>query len=177
MERIVGIDPGLHGAFCIMTMHHKVLTPEEIIFEKFPLIGENEIDFQKLTEIFSHFHDCQAVLEKVSAMPGQGVCSMFKFGRVYGAIQALLASSRIPHEEVRPQEWQRELFSGVPELHRSNGKKDTKRMAKIQVARLFPSLSFKSSHDGFVDALLLAEWGRRRAFRSLHPSLESLGQR
>ena len=169
MERILGIDPGLDGAFCIMVIDERSHDVQEIVFQKFPTIA-NEPDFQRLGDLFDFFVGCYGILEKVSAMPHQGVCSMFKFGRVYGAIQALLHCNRISHIEVRPQDWQKEIFVGVPAINKETkrGKrKDVKKMAEIQVRRMFPTLDLRPTprcenfHSGMVDALLLAEWGRR----------------
>jgi crossover junction endodeoxyribonuclease RuvC len=166
MERVVGIDPGLSGGFCIMTLSTKSLLHEDIVFEFFPTIA-SEPDFQKLTYIFSCLLDCHAVLEKVAARPGQGVCSMFKFGRVYGALQALLAAHQIPSFEVTPQKWQAEMLEGIPVIQKTSGKKDTKKMALLAAQKLFPSLTIPKKHDGLVDALLIAEWGRRKLIRDL----------
>lgn len=166
MERIVGCDPGLNGGFCILTLSTKSFRAEDIVFEYFPTIG-SEIDFQKLAYIFACLHDCHAILEKVNAMPGQGVCSMFKFGRVYGALQAMLSAHRIEYTEVTPQKWQAEMLSGIPVIQKTSGRKDTKKMASLAAQKLFPSLEIPKKHDGLTDALLLAEWGRRHMVQTL----------
>ena len=51
-------------------------------------------------------------LEKVSAMPGQGVTSMFTFGEGYGRIQGYLEALRVGYNLVRPQAWQKILPPG-----------------------------------------------------------------
>lgn len=96
-------------------------------------------------------------LEHVSAMPGQGVTSMFTFGQGFGWIQGVLTTLRIPFELVRPQRWKKEF--GV------TGDKNT----SIAVCkRLFPGINLlpsarcRKEHDGMAEALLMAEYARRR---------------
>ena len=98
----------------------------------------------------------RCVLEKVNAMPGQGVVSMFNFGQNYGFIQGVLKAHEIPYELVTPQKWKKE-FSCTSDKNTS-----------IEVCkRLFPNVSLKATdrckkdHDGIAEALLIAEYGRR----------------
>jgi len=101
-------------------------------------------------------------IEKVHAMPGQGVSSMFKFGKVYGEVLGAIKSENIPHTLITPQKWQKEIFQGI------ETKLKPKEKALIAAKRLFPNESFlatprsRKPHDGMVDALLLAEYGRRQ---------------
>ena len=98
----------------------------------------------------------RACLEHVGAMPGQGVTSMFSFGENFGYIKALLEAFEIPYELVRPQKWKREF--GI------SGKNQSVEVCK----RLFPGESLKRTprckkdHDGMAEALLMAEYARRR---------------
>jgi crossover junction endodeoxyribonuclease RuvC len=161
----VGIDPGLSGAFCFLTDHGN--GEKEIVFQPMPIIGR-DLDFQGLVRIFSVIPDCRVFLERVSAMPKQGVSSMFKFGRVYGALQAMLHAFKIEHEEVSPQAWQKEMHEGI-------SKKDideAKARSLVSAQRLFPGVNLlrsdkcKKPESGFVDALLIAEYGRRKSLGS-----------
>ena len=97
------------------------------------------------------------VVEHVSAMPGQGVTSCFSFGQNFGFILGLLSAYDIPYELVRPQKWKR-LFSCTSDKNTS-----------IAVAqRLFPGVDLRRTprclkpHDGVCEALLLAEYCRRK---------------
>lgn len=166
---IVGIDPGLSGAFCFMKIDDASKQLCSIDFEKMPVI-EREIDFQGLVKIFQYVfvNDAPAFfIEKVSAMPGQGVCSMFKFGRCVGAVQMLAALSDAPVIEVSPQKWQKEMHEGISR----NSVKCPKNRSLIAAGRLFPKVNLlatersRKAHEGFVDALLIAEYGRRQLFR------------
>ena len=96
-------------------------------------------------------------LEHVGARPGQGVTSMFSFGENFGFIQGLLTPYSIPFELVRPQKWKKE-FSITADKNSS-----------IAVCkRLFPDVSLlptarcTKDNDGIAEALLMAEYAKRR---------------
>lgn len=165
---IIGIDPGLNGAICVLDFSPSLTSIDDIKLIPMPLNG-NEVDCHLLAEIFEAFHLLEneivmAYLEKVSAMPKQGVSSMFKFGRNVGALQAMLAAFKIPYAEVRPQSWQKEMHAGVNKKCLQLPKERSLSAAK----KLFPRVNLLKSklsrvpHDGFVDALLIAEYGRRK---------------
>lgn len=103
---------------------------------------------------------CVACLEHVSAMPGQGTTSMFTFGQNFGFIQGVLTAYGIPFELVRPQKWKKE-FSITGDKNSS-----------IAVCkRLFPNVSLlrtercRKEDDGMAEALLMAEYARRKLGR------------
>jgi len=93
--------------------------------------------------------DAFAILEKVHAMPKQGVSSTFKFGQSFGMLEGYLVAAGIPHELVSPAVWQRKLGCLS---------KGDKNVTKAAAQRLFPDI--KITH-ATADALLLAEYGRR----------------
>lgn len=128
-------------------------------------VNGKELDLHELSQIFLKFAPIDhAYLEKVSAMPGQGVSSMFKFGRNVGALQAMLAAHKIPYTEVTPQAWQKVMHEGASRTSMPDPKDRSLAIAK----KLFPNLNLlatklsRKPHHGFVDALLIAEYGRRR---------------
>ena len=99
-----------------------------------------------------------ACVEKVGAMPGQGVTSMFNFGKSAGYIEGVLSALGIPYQLVMPKRWKGEFTL--------NGKD---KAASVAVCRkLFPEICLKRSDrcrvdsDGMAEALLLAEFARRR---------------
>jgi len=96
-----------------------------------------------------------AMIEKVHAMPKQGVSSTFKFGQNFGQLQMALAASGVRWEEVTPQKWQKEFGLILPNLSNT----DKKNRHKAAAQQLFPSL--KITH-AIADALLIAEYCRRR---------------
>jgi crossover junction endodeoxyribonuclease RuvC len=99
-----------------------------------------------------------ACVEKVGAMPGQGVTSMFNFGKSAGFIEGVLSALLIPYQLIPPAKWKRE-FSLI-------GK--DKQASIITCRKLFPELDLKRTErcrtdsDGKAEALLLAEWARRK---------------
>ena len=99
-----------------------------------------------------------AAVEKVGAMPGQGVTSMFSFGQSYGFILGVLAAFGIGYQLVPPRTWKSEF--GL--LH-------AEKYGSVEVAkRLFPGVNLMPSErsrkesDGMAEALLIAEWARRK---------------
>lgn len=90
-----------------------------------------------------------ATIENVHAMPGNGVSSMFKFGKQFGTCIGLFAAHHVPVKFVEPRVWQRDLDC----LTGGN-----KRISKAKAEQLFPGV--KITHR-IADALLIAEFGRR----------------
>lgn len=145
----IGIDPGKDGALAEIWEEDGERKHIEIV----PYSREN-YDLA-LNEMCGA--ECVCCLERVGAMPGQGVTSMFKFGENFGFIQGLLTAYSIPYELVTPQKWKKEF--------QITGDKNS----SIAVCkRLFPGVSLrrtdrcKTDHDGMAEALLMAEYARRR---------------
>lgn len=138
----IGIDPGKKGAMAI------IRGPGDYTLVPF----DNEAYNRELLRV----DNALCALERVGAMPGQGVTSMFSFGENYGFIQGLLTANAIPYELVTPQRWKKAF--------EVTGDKNT----SIAVAkRLFPGVSLRRTvqsrkdDDGMAEALLLAEYARR----------------
>lgn len=134
-----GIDPGASGAYAQGTV-------------VFPFKNRTERD---IWDLFLKMMPCKVYIEKVHAMPKQGVSSTFKFGQNYGALRMALIAAQIPFEEVRPADWMREFG-----LRRKKGESDTswKNRKKAKAQQIFPLA--KVTH-ATADALLIAEYGRR----------------
>lgn len=152
--KIIGVDPGKTGAVAIIDS-----MGVELI--KMPLTKEEDINFDELADIIcDHQQDARVFIEKVHAMPKQGVSSMFTFGMGYGALLGIVAAHRLPLYLVRPQQWQKVMLAGVTG-------EDTKARAVLAAKLLHPTIDFlgspraKKPHSGKVDALLIAEYGRR----------------
>lgn len=146
MKLIGGIDPGNSGGITLLTFSGKVV---EVI--SMPPTERDLVDFieKKASEIRIVW------LENVHAMPGQGVTSMFSFGKNYGFLIGVLFALKIPFNKVTPQRWQKEI--GVPPRKmktQTEHKNNTKSLAQ----QLFPNV--KVTH-AIADSLLIAEWGRR----------------
>ena len=138
----LGADPGASGALAVVDADGAPVAHVKL--------DETPPDVWSWLELYAAGIR-HAVLERVSAMPRQGVASTFKFGVSYGRVQGFLIAAGVPFEEVTPGVWQRKLgcLSG-------GDKNITKRRAQ----ELFPSV--KITHH-VADAFLLAEYARRAA--------------
>lgn len=145
-----GIDPGKSGAMALFVLDdNKSII--RIITKPFDIdLYKNLICDYKEDKMFG-------VLEKVGAMPGQGVTSMFNFGHNFGLIEGMLISNQVPYELVPPQKWKKE-FSVTKDKSTS-----------INVCKkLFPNINLKRTDrsqkddDGIAEAVLMAEYARRK---------------
>lgn len=113
---ILGIDPGLSGAFAVINpTTRRILRAGNI-----PTITVTRNKKSKQTvnlpqlladmrAIAATYPQLYAYLELVGAMPGQGVSSMFSFGRTDGSIETAIVAAGIPYEKVTPGVWKRAL--------------------------------------------------------------------
>lgn len=148
----LGIDPGQKGGWAQIRTYPN----GQVDVMVFPWDNEMFVDFMR--DVPVDFETTVCALEKVGAMPGQGVRSMFSFGESYGFIQGVLSALRIPYQLVPPTKWKKE-FSLI-------GK--DKQASIITCHRLFPDLDLrwtekcKTDSDGLAESTLLAEYARRR---------------
>ncbi len=140
----IGIDPGKGGALAVITEENALVFP---------------FDRKSYVNILGAMRGKQTkcCLERVGAMPGQGVTSMFSFGENFGFIQGVLEANGIPYELVTPQKWKREF-----------GVTGDKNSAVSVCQRLFPEVPLlrtpksRKADDGMAEALLMAEYARRK---------------
>lgn len=154
---IIAIDPGLKGAISI-------LQADVVRAEPLPVAGK-DLDLPALASTIIEVAPALAVVEKVHSMPGQGVASMFKFGKGYGSLLGILAALGVPTELVTPQTWKRSVLKGTA--------KD-KAAAIDYCRRVFPNVPLvppgcRKPHDGMADALALLEYARRHLATSATP--------
>ncbi len=153
--KILGIDPGLSGAICFLDSG----TVETFDMPTFETIKSGrkrrEVNAAELARIIADRNPDKAIIELVGAMPGQGVSSMFNFGRSFGAVEGVIAALQIPVTKVRPAKWKRDM--GL-----SKDKGESRRRA----SEIYPAASeqFKLvKHDGRAEAALLATYLERNA--------------
>ena len=146
----IGIDPGQSGAIAIVSNNQKIL-----LLEDWP---GDEVQAAKIvrgTIVWAEGLQIRAAIEKVSAMPKQGVSSTFKFGCNFGIWKGILASFEIPFLEVRPQAWMKGVVSK---------KQDGKASSIAAAGRMFPAAELLGPRggkkDGRADALLIANFCR-----------------
>jgi crossover junction endodeoxyribonuclease RuvC len=152
---IIGIDPGISGAICILE-NKKIVeihdTPTMIDGKK----NKRQVNGAQIANIMKstliNNKEVVVVVEHVNAMPGQGVTSMFNFGQSFGVIKGICAALALPINFVRPAKWKK-YYSLINtnkdasrtkaiELYPKNSadlsrKKDTNRADAILIARYF----------------------------------------
>jgi crossover junction endodeoxyribonuclease RuvC len=147
----IGIDPGLNGAIAFLDAEkgHLSIMDMPILEVKRNNKTKNEVNpvgvaiAMGLAGKVSH-----AVLERVGAMPGQGVTSVFSFGRSVGIIEGVLATMLIPVDIVTPQAWQKAAGA--------RGGKDGSRQRAMELFPNYAGMFIRKKDDGRADAALMA---------------------
>ena len=153
---IVGIDPGITGAICFFSKG-KVIDVIDM-----PTMAEGKKNkkqvngrqiFNEIKSIKSKFlnENISVVVEQVSAMPGQGVTSMFNFGQSFGVIKGICSAMELPIYYVRPAKWKK-YFNLI------NSEKDASRTKAIE---MFPKIShklFRKKDNNKADAILISQF-------------------
>ena len=153
---IIGIDPGISGAICFFengeikdvidmpSMAEGKKNKKQINGSQ--LFNELEIrvkDFQK--------KNIAVVVERVSAMPGQGVTSMFNFGQSYGVIKGICSAMQLPIYFISPSKWKKYY----------NLIKTSKDASRAKVIEIFPYISSKlqkKKDSNKAEAILIASF-------------------
>lgn len=140
MNLFLGIDPGQSGAYAVVDENGSPVghvKGKDSCTDRAAFLREHVAVF--------------GMLERVNAMPKQGVSSTFKFGTSFGEAIGILEALGIRHELITPSKWQQVMSC------RTGGDKNVSKQA---AQRLFPGL--KVTH-AIADAYLIAECARRRA--------------
>ncbi len=154
---ILGIDPGLTGAIAFSYPEN----PGSIVVYDIP-VADGEVDTDTLTDIIRGIAPTVAIIERVSAMPGQGVSSTFKFGSTYGALRAVVSVLGIPQHLVTPQKWK-------SHFRLSKDKEE----ARARALQLWPGAGYfaRKKDHGRAEAALIARYGAERILNS-HTSID-----
>ena len=160
----VGIDVGLSGGIVAIDSSGKILKMLVIptVFEQ---KGKKVIDLPTVRYLVSEmsvvYPEAHYFIEKVSSMPGPGVASVFKFGRCYGHIEAMVAAFGLQYDLVPPVTWAKVMHKGMDK------KMKPKDRSLLVLKRNYPGIDLTATprstkpHEGLMDALLIAEYGRR----------------
>ena len=143
---ILGIDPGISGALAFFFPG----VPSRVCAEDVP-VAAGEINAAGLAERIRKMAPDVAIIERVAAMPGQGVSSTFKFGVAYGVVCGVLATLEIPCHRVSPSVWKKHFRLTAD-----------KEAARALALRLFPATAehFARKKDhGRAEAALIARYG------------------
>lgn len=165
----IGIDIGKSGAIA-------VIHGSEITTYPMPKI-KTELDYIELSSLMfnlnSELNGSHVIFEKLGVIFGSSKQTAFSMGEQAGSVEMSCICQGMPYTKVRAVDWQKEMFTGLDQITKpsSTGKKevrDTKAMALVAIKRLFPNLKLTfgdkatKSHDGLIDAVLMAEYARRK---------------
>ena len=153
---IIGIDPGLSGSICFFE-DGKILDVVEM-----PTMTEGKKNKKQVngSQIYNEISiranhmdkkDIKVIIEQVSAMPGQGVTSMFNFGQSYGILKGICSAMQLPMYFVRPAKWKK-YFSLI------NSEKDASRTKAIEIFPYFSSNLSRKKDSNKADAILIASF-------------------
>lgn len=148
----IGIDPGKSGAMAAL-----LCGPEGNVLDVQTAAFDDTAYRDRMETLSKCPGGCVCCLERVHAMPKQGVNSMFSFGENFGFIQGLLTAFNIPFQMVTPRTWKGEF-----------GLNSDKQRSIDVCRRLFPDVPLRrtercrTNDDGMAEALLMAEYARRR---------------
>lgn len=155
---IIGIDPGMDGAVvAIQGDTREIITVTDC--PTLPAGKGRDYDIPAMAEVLRTSilaNMATVILEQAQAMPKQGVASTFNFGRGFGIWLGILGALEIPYRTVRPSQWTKRIFSGLP----GKGKERSVQFAR----RMFPALELvppgcRKPRDGRADAACLAYYG------------------
>ena len=153
---IIGIDPGISGSICFFE-DGKIL---DVI--GMPTMNEGKKNkrqvngaqiYNEITDRINKLQrqDVRVVVEQVSAMPGQGVTSMFNFGQSFGIIKGICSAMQLPLYFVRPAKWKK-YFNLI------KSEKDASRTRAIEIFPYFSSQLSKKKDSNKADAILIASF-------------------
>ena len=152
---IIGIDPGISGSICFFE-DGKIL---EVI--EMPVMAEGKKNKKQVNgaQIYNEFlkrikkkdDEVRVVIEQVSAMPGQGVTSMFNFGQSFGILKGICSAMQLPMFFVRPAKWKK-YFNLI------NSQKDASRTRAIEIFPYFSTQLSKKKDSNKADAILIANF-------------------
>lgn len=151
--KVISIDPGLTGAVGIFQDGELVELHDIPTIENGGGFVKRRVDAEALAELLWPHCRAQAVIEWVTAMPGNGSSSMFSFGATLGCCLGVLGALGIHTTKFTPREWHKVL-----DLEKQDSKAAGKAFNRSMAARLHPSHAhmFKrvKDHDR-ADAVLL----------------------
>ena len=117
--------------------------------------NKRQVNGAEVTNIFlkelNNEDVAKVVVEHVTAMPGQGVTSMFNFGQSFGVLKGICAALKLPIYFVRPTKWKK-YFNLI---------KTNKDASRTKVIEIFPYISSKiprKKDSNKADSILIAKY-------------------
>lgn len=154
MTFFLGLDPGISGGFGILDKDGSIIIAEPMPLMRSPVYGKDMVNALNLYDLIkANIGDglVKAAIERVSAMPKQGVTSSFNFGVSYGLALGVIGCLQISHEFVLPRKWKGDM-----------GLSSDKEASLGMAMRKWPKLKLKKKDDGIAESLLIAEWLRMK---------------
>ena len=153
---IIGIDPGISGSICFF-QDGKIIDVVEM-----PTMTEGKKNKKQVngSQIFNEISDrirkldkkdIRVIIEQVSAMPGQGVTSMFNFGQSFGILKGICSAMQLPMYFVSPAKWKK-YFNLI------NSEKDASRTRAIEIFPYFSGQLSRKKDSNKADAILIASF-------------------
>jgi crossover junction endodeoxyribonuclease RuvC len=153
---IIGIDPGITGSICFF-QDGKIADVIEM-----PNMTEGKKNKKQVNGAQIYYEislriknvkkeDIKVIIEQVSAMPGQGVTSMFNFGQSFGILKGICSAMQLPMYFVRPTKWKK-YFNLI------NSEKDASRTKAIEIFPYFSSELSRKKDSNKADAILIASF-------------------
>ena len=153
---IIGIDPGISGSICFFE-DGKIIDVLEM-----PTMTDGKKNKKQVNgaQIYNEIstkiigiekQNLRVIIEQVSAMPGQGVTSMFNFGQSFGILKGICSAMQLPMYFVRPAKWKK--YFGL-----IKSEKDASRTKAIEMFPYFSSQLSKKKDSNKADAILIASF-------------------
>ena len=153
---IIGIDPGISGSICFLD-NGKILDVIDMPIMTDGKKNKKQVNgsqvYNEITKRIKQFEKNQirVVIEHVSAMPGQGVTSMFNFVQSFGILKGICTAMQLPMYFVRPAKWKK-YFNLL------NSEKDASRTRAIEIFPYFSSQLSRKKDSNKADAILIASF-------------------
>ena len=153
---IIGIDPGISGSISFFE-DGKILDVVEM-----PTMTEGKKNKRQVngSQVYNEISkrikkndkkDIRVIIEQVSAMPGQGVTSMFNFGQSFGILKGICSAMQLSMYFIRPAKWKK-YFNLI------NSEKDASRTKAIEIFPYYSSNLSKKKDSNKADAILIASY-------------------
>ena len=153
---IIAIDPGISGSLCFFE-EGKIIDIIEMPNMAAGKKNKRQVNgaqiYNEISLRIKNFQkeNIKVVIEQVSAMPGQGVTSMFNFGQSIGVLKGICSAMQLPMYFVRPAKWKK-YFNLI------NSKKDASRTKAIEIFPYISAQLSKKKDSNKADAILLASF-------------------
>ena len=153
---IIGIDPGISGSICFFqdgVIQDVIEMPTMIEGKKNKKQVNGSQIFNEISEKIKKMDkkNIKVVIEHVTAMPGQGVTSMFNFGQSFGILKGICSAMQLPVYFVRPAKWKK-YFNLI------NSEKDASRTRAIEIFPYYSSNLSRKKDSNKADAILIASF-------------------